>query len=104
MANACNELVICGLGTFTASVPAAGSYSIEGKLTLPRITGGNTANSQVVCVVKQNSSTIYTSSPGDAGFKIGVICAATDTISVTTSSSLSADQGIRAVKGVVAIG
>lgn len=97
-------MVITGLSTFTMAAPCAGNLTIQAKLQLPRISHGNTANSQVVCVVKQNNTTIYTSTAGDDSFYVKVSAAATDTFSVTTSSSLSADQGVRAVKGVVTIG
>lgn len=100
---------VTGLQTFIFSCPTADNYTIQGTLQLPNIVptatpgpgagagsgtgGGIQISSQVVTVVKHNSSTIYTSNPGDRGFLIGVEGAsAGDTISVIFSSSLKQDQ------------
>lgn len=105
MANSSGQMLLSGLMTATTSVNAAGTYDIIGSLTLPGITKGSTANSQVVATIKQNGSTIFTGQAGAEGFMItGLTCAAGDTISVQLSSGAAVDQGLNLIKCTVAIG
>lgn len=84
---------------FTA--PADGIYFVQGYLSLPQITT-DTAASAVVAVVKQNSTTKYTSGAGDMGFAIPQLSLSSgDVVSVTTSSSAACDNVINAVTGQV---
>lgn len=105
MANSAIHMVISGLGTTVASVQDTGTYDIIGSLSLPAINKGDTANSQVVTVVKQNATTLFTGSAGSAGFMLtGLAAAAGDTFSVILSSSTAVDQGLNVIKATVAIG
>ncbi len=110
---------VTGLQTFVFSVPNTDSYTIQGTLQIPNIVpsvttgpgggagtgagGGPQVNSQVVTTVKHNTTTLYTSNPGDRGFMIGTAAAAGDTISVILSSSLPQDQQPQAIQCTIAI-
>lgn len=88
-----------GLGTFTVfTALITDSYNIIGTLSLPAISKGDTANSQVVVVIKQNSSTIYTGSAGAKGFAISAQLTANDVISLVLTSSASVDQPKNVIK------
>jgi len=97
-------MVLNGLGTQQQSVGAAGTYDCIISLNLPTISKGDPASSQVVTVIKQNGSTIYTGLAGAEGTMITVVCAAGDIIAVQLSSAAAVDQGLNAVRGIVAIG
>lgn len=88
-----------GLSELDVKVPNAGTYLVSVRLTVPSIKG----LSQVVTVVKVNSTTKYTSNPGDRGLQIRVGCAANDTIKVITSSSTPIDNVLNAVRITVSI-
>lgn len=92
-----------GLGTYTVVIPNAGPYIVKGKLTLPTIVGGASANSSCVVTVVQNSTTIYTGNAGAEGFSTTFLGAAGDSIAITTSSAASVDQPLNAIKMVVGI-
>lgn len=104
MAQLASQMVMSGLGSFSQSVPMAGEYDVIGSLTLPGIGKGDSANSQVVAVVKQNGTTMYTGLAGAEGFQLVLNCAASDIILVQLSSAAAVDQGINVVKCTVAIG
>lgn len=108
------------LHTSTVVVPSTDTYSIQGTLTLPRIVptpvagagggagtgsgGGAQVNSQVVVTIKQNGSTIYTSTAGDSGFSIpALVCTAGDILTFQRSSSLDQDQQLNAVRMTLTI-
>lgn len=97
-------VVFSGLGTFSTTMTTAATYDCIVSLTLPGISKGDTANSSVVFVIKQNGSTIYTSNAGDEGTRIRIIVAASDTISITTSSSAAVDKRTNAIQGVMVLG
>jgi hypothetical protein len=104
MANLNMNSVIAGLGTFTLmQAPAADIYTVAGTLTLPGIPKGDPAVSQVVVVIKQNGSTIYTGQSGAAGFMVQTQCAINDVISMVLSSSLAEDNALNAVKTTVSV-
>jgi hypothetical protein len=103
-----------GLNTYVCTLPNTDSYTVRGTLQLPNIVpsasqgagggtgtgtgGGPQVASQVVTVVKHNSSTVYTSNAGDRGFIVGFSATAGDTVSLIMSSSLSQDQQPNAVQ------
>lgn len=97
-------MVMSDLSVASQSVQSAGTYDIIGSLSLPGISKGDAANSQVVAVVKQNGSTKYTGSAGAAGFQITLVLAAGDVIEVDLTSGAAVDQGLNKVKCIVAIG
>jgi hypothetical protein len=92
-----------GLTTLTFSVPVAGSYTLFVKTTIPTLTNGGGV-SQCVTTVKQNGTTIYTSTAGAQGFQTAVTCALNDTLSVAYSSAATPDQGLNVIKSTVSIG
>lgn len=108
-----------GLTTSTVTVPTTDLYNFVGTLTLTKNDGSATQGagggagtgtgapqpvpSQVVVTIKQNSSTIFTTTAGDQGFALrAVVCTAGDVISFITTSSLSQDQQPNAVRLTVA--
>lgn len=93
-----------GLGTFVVfTAQTTDLYQIIGTLTVPSISKGDGTNSQVVVVIKQNSSTIYTGSAGAEGFAIAAQLTATDVVSIVLTSSASVDQPINTVKTTLTI-
>lgn len=105
MAGLAQQMVISGLTTVTNGIQATGTYNITASLTLPNQQEGASADSQVVCTVKQNGSTIYTSTAGSTGWQIlSLPCTAGDSISVALTSAAAVDQGLNTVKCTVAIG
>lgn len=104
MANFTAQQSISGLGTFALfTAPVAGVYFVNGQLQLPNQEGSG--QSQVVTLVKQNGSTIYTGIAGATGFQINqIVCAAGDAITAVLSSSAAPDQVTNAVTGVVGSG
>ncbi len=105
MANFIAATSINGLGVFPIfTAPSAGIYFVNGQLTLPSIPQGSGA-SQVVCVVKNGVTTLYTGVAGATGFQVNqIVCAAGDAITVTLTSSADPDQVLNAVRGVVGAG
>lgn len=99
---------IVGLITYNITVPSAGSYNLSGKLTLPTIVAGSTANSAVVVTIVLNPSgantTLYTGAAGSRGFQLVANCAASDVLAITLSSAAAVDQGRNAVKATISIG
>src|ERR1700686_4439777 len=95
---------ITGLQTFVFSAPSTDNYTISGTLELPTAQSlGTNIASGVVTTVKKNSSTIYTSNPGDKGFLVGIAATAGDTFSIILSSSVTQDSVQNAVKCTVSI-
>jgi hypothetical protein len=100
---------VVGLITQLIGIPTANMYYLKGTLTLPDISKGNTANSQVVVTITQtphggSPTTIYTGLPGAEGFGIEINAAALDIFAVTMSSSATVDQGLQAVKTTISVG
>lgn len=104
MANYNQNAVYNGLGTFIiATVPTTDNYTIQGKLDLPAISKGDSANSAVVVVVKKDSTTIYTSAAGASGFSVNASLTAAQSISIVLSSAAAVDQGLNVIKTKVSI-
>jgi hypothetical protein len=100
---------VTGLATFSVVVPNAGVYPVSGKIELPTIDQGASANSAVVMTVVLNPSgantTIYTGGAGARGFQfITGALSAGDTLAFTTSSAAAVDQPINAVKSTISVG
>lgn len=106
---------VSNLATHTITIPTTDVYTFQGTLTLPNLEpsatqgpgggagtgtgGGSVVDSQVVVTVRQNGSTIFTSSPGDRGFLVTALpCTAGDVITIQRSSSLPQDQQLNAVR------
>lgn len=111
MANYSQNFAISGLETLTVVMPLAGLYKLEGKIKLPRLsqsdpTDPNYLNypSAVVATIKQNGTTIFTTTAGSDGFSIPLLAALKDSITVQLSSSAGEDTVLDAVSAVVSIG
>ncbi len=123
MSNFYRTATFTGLTEFDYIVQEAGNYTVRCKLELPSLivptptpgagggagTGTNAAStqaipSQVVTIIKLNSTTKLTSAAGDRGASVDISGAsAGDTIKVILSSSLAQDNQPEAVKCTVAI-
>lgn len=103
MSNFNQNLVTSGLGTTSVTVPDAGPYFVEGKISLPSIPTGSTP-SAVLVVVNKNGSPVYTGVAGATGFYCTITCAALDVIAVVLSSSSAVDNVINAIKTTIEIG
>lgn len=103
MANNRRSFVMTGLITQATTLTQAGVYSIEGKLSMPTISEGSSADSQVVATINQNGSPVYVGQAGAEGFKAPLNVAANDVIAVVLSSSAAIDQDLNVIKCVVAI-
>ena len=100
MANFTANQSLNGLQTFSlATIPYAGAFFVNGQMQISgAVASGGTA-SQVVAVVKQNGSTVYTGAAGQTGFQTTVTCAAADVLTVQLSSSAAVDSGSNTVTG-----
>jgi hypothetical protein len=91
-----------GLGTLTINISTAGNYTFSGKISLPTLGTGATANSQVVTTIKQNGTTRYTGTAGAEGFYLSPLtCAANDAITIIFSSSAAVDQQSNSIQATV---
>jgi hypothetical protein len=105
------NFAISGLETLTIVMPAAGNSVLSGKIKLPRLSQTDPSDpnflnypSQVVATIKQNGSTIFTTTAGSDGFSIPVLYALKDTFTVQLSSAAAEDNVLNAVSVVVSIG
>ena len=112
-------LTVTGLATTVIGLPNTDVYTVNVTLQLPTIVptatqgpgggagtgtgGGPQISSQVVTVIKHNSTTVYTSAAGDRGATVGFAATAGDTMSVILSSSLAQDEQINAVQATIAV-
>ena len=118
MANMMNSQSMAGLNTTTIGIPATDTYTIQGTVQTTNQTtaatqgpgggtgtgtGGSKSLSQVVVTIKQNNTTIYTSSPGDRGFYTTVAATAGDIISVITTSSATQDKGLNDIQTTIQV-
>ena len=111
MSNYSQNFSISGLETLTAVLEVAGLFTLSGKLKLPRLsqtdpTDPNFATypSAVVCTIKQNGTTILTTTAGSDGFSVPLLAAVGDSITVQLTSSSAQDEVLNAVSAVVSIG
>lgn len=98
------NLTFAGLGTLSLTVPLAGPYFVEGKITLPTLPKGDATPSALVVTIRQNGSLIYTGAAGAEGFRIDVACAANDVLAMTFASGAAVDQGLNVIKSTIAVG
>jgi predicted aconitase with swiveling domain len=94
---------ISGLETLTINIATAGAKQLTGKISLPRPSQGATSASQVVTIIKQNGTTVFTSLAGADGFAIPLLTAAADVITVALASSQAEDEVLNAVNAVVSL-
>ena len=102
---------ISGLETLTIVLPVAGNFTLSGKISLPRLSQTDptdpnylTYPSAVVATIKQNGTTIFTSTAGQDGFSIPILVASQDSFTVQLSSSEPQDEVLNAVSAQVSIG
>jgi hypothetical protein len=105
-----------GLQTTTLfQAPTTGVYFVNGQLTLPvlrdqpsnigaLISTPEIGGSQVVAVVKDGATTVFTGNAGATGFQTTFTATAGDVITCILSSSANIDNQLNAVKGVVSSG
>lgn len=98
------NLSFVGLGTLSITVPLAGAYFVDGKISLPTLSKGDVAPSAVLVTVNQNGSPVYTGQAGAEGFYTTLSCAASDVIAMVFSSAAAVDQGLNVIKSTVSIG
>ena len=114
MANSNNNFSISGLTSGLAIVSNAGYYQLKAEILLPMVssdagwsvsqpTPPAAALSQVVAVVSQNGSPIYTSTAGVNEFQTNLTAAAGDIISVALSSSAPVDQPANTIRATISI-
>lgn len=111
MANFSQSYSISGLETLTIVMPVAGNFTLSGKIKLPRLSQTDPTDpnflsypSAVIATIKQNGTTIFTTSAGSDGFSIPILSAAQDTFTVQLSSSSPQDEILNSVSAVVSIG
>jgi len=105
MANYSLNLELCGLGTTSVTIPVAAPLVFDGKLTLPTLAEGASADSQVIVSITQNGSNRLTTNPGSDGFRIQMICNPNDVIAITLSSSAAIDSSSKnIIKCTLAVG
>jgi hypothetical protein len=92
---------LAGIETLTISVDTAGARRIEGKIALPRPSQGAASASQIVATIKQNGTTLLTTTPGSDGFSLPLLVAIGDSITVQLTSSQAEDEVLNAVNAVV---
>lgn len=91
-----------GLGTISFQVLNTGPKTIVGTLTLPELTTGAPATSQVIVTVNLNGgSTLFTGIAGAEGFTSGGYASAGDVFNVILSSSLPLDNQLNTVKSTI---
>ena len=92
MAQFNQNLTSVGLNTLTFTMPQAGAYFIEGKISLPTISNGGGVSACLVTITNGTGPvTIYTGIAGAEGF-------------YTTFAAAAGDQGINNVKSVISLG
>lgn len=111
MSNYSQNFEISGLETLTVVMPVAGLFTLSGKIKLPRLSQTDKTDpnysaypSAVVATIKQNGTTLFTSTAGSDGFSIPLNAAAKDSITVQLSSANAADSVLNAVSATVSIG
>ena len=95
---------ISGLETLTIAYSDASALRhLDGKISLPRPSQGATNASQVVATIKQNGTTIFTTTAGADGFNLPIYATQGDSITVALTSSEAEDEVLNAVNAVVTI-
>jgi hypothetical protein len=105
------NFAISGLETLTIVMPLAINCVLKGKIKLPRLSQTDPTDpnylsypSAVVATIKQNGTTIFTSTAGSDGFYVPISAAAQDTFTVALSSAAAEDNVLNAVSAVVSLG
>jgi hypothetical protein len=93
--------VISNLDTYTHTALTAGPYNVSCSMTMRR-------PSALSIVIKQNGTTIASSSPPAdqqtiLSLQAVLVCSVNDVISIIVSSSSDVDQRINTIKGIIDI-
>lgn len=95
---------LCGLTSYAVSVPTAGPYAFDWKISLPTVTDGGGQSSVVMTITNGTGPvTIFTGTAGASGGTVSTLCAAADVITFALTSAAAADQGLNTVKATIAI-
>jgi|SRR5271166_245853 len=119
MSNFNQSQTATGLQAITINIPTTDIYAIVATVQAPSFTtsatpgpgggagtgtGGTKSESQVVLTIKQNGTTVATSTAGSRGLTIPALsCTAADVITITPSSSLAQDQQTNAIQTTVTV-
>lgn len=96
--------ILSGLGTVTFIAPSNGDYKIDGKISLPSMSAGDTAASALVVTINKNGSPVYTGLAGARGFENVILALlTTDTVTVVMSSAAAVDQPRNVIKSSISI-
>lgn len=102
MSNTRSPRTVIGLGTFSFTAVQTGAHNVKGKMTLPEINQGASANSQVIVTINVNGgATIFTGPAGARSFESGSYLTAGDVLNVILSSSAPVDNELNAVKSTI---
>lgn len=103
MANQYQNIVVSGLGTTSYTIPEAGAYFVEGKISLPTLTNGQGV-SAVVATLNNNGVAFYTGTAGAEGFRADHTFALNDVLTVVLTSAGDPDNKLNAVKMTLVVG
>ncbi len=94
-----------GSSSYSFTVPASANYSIDWKLSLPRVVSGGGQSGAIVKITNGTGPvTIFQSNAGEDGGKVDFVAAAGDVITFNVSSQTAADvAGLNVVKATIAI-
>ncbi len=105
------NFAISGLETLTIVIPVAGNYTLSGKIKIPRLSQSDPTDpnflsypSQVVCTIKKNGTTLFTTMAGSDGFSLPIQAALSDSFTVALSSSAAEDTVLNSVSAVISLG
>ena len=105
MANFNQNLEFCGLGTLSFTIPVAGPYFVEGHMSIPALSKGDTGASALLVVCNLNGgAAFYTGLAGAEGFKADFTGAVGDVLNMVFSSSAAVDQPLNVIKSQISLG
>lgn len=90
-----------GLGTVTFTIPTTTTWNVQYELT-------ENPPSSIAVIVQKNGGTIFTApvlggTQGAMKFKVSFLAAATDVITVVSSSGAAIDNAYNTVKSIISI-
>ncbi len=94
-----------GATSFSFTAPAAGIYSLDWKLELPRLSQGGGQSGVIVTITNATGPvTVFSSIAGSMGGKVDTLCAAGDIVKFELSSVTAADlTTVNNVKATLAV-
>jgi hypothetical protein len=111
MSNYSQNFAISGLETLTIVMPIAGAFTLSGKFKLPRQSQSDPSDPNylsyvpaLVATIKQNGTTIFTSTAGADGFSIPILAALSDSFTIALTSTAAEDEVLNAVSAVISLG